>query len=299
MENIRHKLLSLAERFRDDLLEFYRENIISVVLYGSVARGDCHQGSDINLFAVFKELPSVRTERYTYVEKALKSLNRDLFLLFRSEGILTDINLLSKSVEEMEGYSPLFLDMTEDAVILYDKDWFLTNKLAKIREHIKNTGAKRIWVGRMWFWQTSYVKQYAPLSLKQAEYHLKQGKAAFNDKFWNVSVREAIECLILSIRSLLRTRSVEIPSKFPTGNFLKIILPELPEDARKEIEDATIIFSRLYNDWNFSFYYDENIAGESIDAFKKKDAENALSEAERFYNLAKNVVKNSLMNKNG
>lgn len=296
MENLRQALLSLAERFRDDLLEFYRENIISIVLYGSVARGDCHEGSDINLLAVFKELPERRKERYKSIEMALKSVNRDLISLFKKEGILTNINVLIKSMEEMEGYSSLFLDMTQDGVILYDRDWFITNKLGKLRKTLEEGNSRRTWVGRLWFWQTPYVVQFAPPSLRQAEYHLHQGEIALKDKYWNICVRESAESLFLAIRAILRANSIEISGKFLSSHFLKIILDELPENARKSLEEASLIFPNLYNDWNFSFYYDEG-ANEKKYSFKEEDARIALQDAERVYNLAREIVIKSLREK--
>ncbi len=291
---LRQKLLSLAERVRDDLLEFYRERIVSVVLYGSVARGDCHESSDINILAVFNELPEARRERYSLVEKALRSLNRDVEILYHEEGILTDVIVLVKSVNELDTFSPLYLDMTEDAVVLYDKDWFFTNKIAKLRSYLKEKGAQRVWIGRLWYWKAPHVVEYAPASLQQSRYHLEQGRRALQDQFWNVVVREAIESITFSIRALLRAYGIEIPGHVTTATFLKTITHRFHGKACNQITELAGIFKGLHNEWDFSFYTDE-WTNKKKNLFTRQDAETALADASRAYELARAAIGESTL----
>jgi len=47
----------------------------------------------------------------------------------------------------------LFLDMTEDAVILYDKDRFLERVLTEFKAELLRLGAKRVFVDKEnWYW---------------------------------------------------------------------------------------------------------------------------------------------------
>ena len=49
-----------------------------------------------------------------------------------------------KSVEEAKRISPLYLDMVEDAVILYDREGFFQNILTRLRKRLKELGAREL-----------------------------------------------------------------------------------------------------------------------------------------------------------
>ena len=54
---------SLLEKLTKLLQEEFQDRLVSVVLYGSVARGDNRKDSDIDLLLVIKGLPKTITER--------------------------------------------------------------------------------------------------------------------------------------------------------------------------------------------------------------------------------------------
>lgn len=47
---------------------------------------------------------------------------------------------------------PLYLDMTEDAVLLHDADGFFAGVLDAVRAALRRLGARRIRQGRHWYW---------------------------------------------------------------------------------------------------------------------------------------------------
>jgi hypothetical protein len=57
-----------------------------------------------------------------------------------------------KTPAELTQGSLLLLDMTEDAVILYDPQAFLKQTLARFAARLRSLGARRIWRGNAWFW---------------------------------------------------------------------------------------------------------------------------------------------------
>lgn len=42
--------------------------------------------------------------------------------------------------------------MTEDAVIIHDKENFFERILTSLIEKMKKLGSKRIWIGKKWYW---------------------------------------------------------------------------------------------------------------------------------------------------
>jgi hypothetical protein len=57
-----------------------------------------------------------------------------------------------KTPAEVEARSPLLLDMTEDARILFDRGGFLAGELAALRARLDELGARRVWRGSAWYW---------------------------------------------------------------------------------------------------------------------------------------------------
>jgi hypothetical protein len=55
--------------------------------------------------------------------------------------------------EEVRDHPPLLLDLTQDAVILFDRDDFPSSELEIIRAKLKELDAKRIWLDEdRWYW---------------------------------------------------------------------------------------------------------------------------------------------------
>jgi hypothetical protein len=79
------------------------------------------------------------------VEPFLKTLQQ-------KEGINTYISAIIKSPEEADKGSPLFLDMVEDAKVLFDRGHFFERVLERLRKRLKELGARRIWRGNAWYW---------------------------------------------------------------------------------------------------------------------------------------------------
>ncbi|MCP9456790.1 MAG: hypothetical protein NNA18_11870 [Nitrospira sp.] len=66
-------------------------------------------------------------------------------------GVHTEFSPILKTPDEVVAGSSLFLDMVEDARILYDRDGFFAQWLARLRERLAQLGAKRLWQGNTWY----------------------------------------------------------------------------------------------------------------------------------------------------
>jgi hypothetical protein len=72
------------------------------------------------------------------------------------EGYAITVSPVILTAEEAREIPPLFLDLTEDAVILYDKDNFLKVLLTKLKAKLQEIGATRIWIGSKWYWKLKH-----------------------------------------------------------------------------------------------------------------------------------------------
>ncbi len=82
LENLDEPYRSVLSKLLTLLLEVFGENLVSLVVFGSVARGDYRRDSDIDLLLVVKNLPKGRFRRVELFEKAEEKLERDLSTLF-------------------------------------------------------------------------------------------------------------------------------------------------------------------------------------------------------------------------
>ncbi len=129
----------------------YGDRLVSLVVFGSVGRGTAGPSSDLDVLVVAGGLPRGRMPRvreFDAVEEALAGALRAA----TDQGVDTRLSPVLKSPEEVGAGSPLFLDMTEDARILFDRDRFFAKTLDALRGRLARLGAKRVWRGSEWYW---------------------------------------------------------------------------------------------------------------------------------------------------
>ncbi|MEW6683041.1 MAG: nucleotidyltransferase domain-containing protein [Nitrospirota bacterium] len=151
MGTLHEAFASLQERVLDAVKAVYGDRLVSVVVYGSVARGTMRFDSDVDLLVVARGLPKGQPRRrieFQDVERLLEPEMRRLAGL----GVTTELSVVFKTPEEVEIGSPLFFDMVEDAKILFDRDGAFARRLDRLRRRMTELGSKRIWKGNAWYW---------------------------------------------------------------------------------------------------------------------------------------------------
>lgn len=122
--------------------DYLGDKLISLVLFGSRARGDASDISDYDLFIVASELPEHPWERQRFLRKPLAPF-RESF------------SIVGRTTEEFEAALPsLYLDFAVDGVILFDRNDYIVAKIRRIRELIAQAGLRRERIDGelMWLW---------------------------------------------------------------------------------------------------------------------------------------------------
>ncbi len=115
--------------------------------------GDNRKDSDIDLLIIAEGLPKSMIGRYRIFEQVELQLMGDVEKLY-DEGYYVSFSPIMKTPpEEASHFSPLYMDMVEDAVILFDKDNFFGNILKRVKEKLNELGFERVWLGRKWYWR--------------------------------------------------------------------------------------------------------------------------------------------------
>lgn len=129
----------------------YGPRFVALAVYGSVGRTTPKPDSDIDLLLVADGLPDGRLPRvdeFAAVETAVDPRLAEA----RRLGLHPSLAAVFKTPAEVRAGSPLFLDMTDDARILFDRDGFLARALADLKGRLAKLGARRIWRGSAWYW---------------------------------------------------------------------------------------------------------------------------------------------------
>lgn len=149
--SVKEVFQEILQRLLEETRRYYGERLVSLVVFGSVARGTMRPDSDIDVLIVAEPLPLGRMARVREFEEVEQKLE-SVLLQARAVGVDPCLSPLFKTREEAERGSPLFLDMVEDARILYDREGFFRNRLERLRARLRELGAVRKWQGNAWYW---------------------------------------------------------------------------------------------------------------------------------------------------
>jgi predicted nucleotidyltransferase len=135
---------SILSRILNSLMQEFGDRLISVILFGSRARGDAHEDSDWDLLIIARDLPARPYRRYRFLKTILP---------YSFDGA---ISAIAKTPEEFESsLQSLYLDIALDGIILYDFNEYAQRKLAALKGLIRNKGLKREKIGQdlVWSWK--------------------------------------------------------------------------------------------------------------------------------------------------
>jgi hypothetical protein len=128
------------------------EKIRSIVLFGSIARGNASASTDLDLIVVsdaFPPNPSKAADRIIEAYQELKSTPE--YRKFREQGGYLNIDPIGYRARDLERAPPLFLDVTEDGILLVD-DGFMEGLLRELVKRMRRLGSRRVRTRRGWYW---------------------------------------------------------------------------------------------------------------------------------------------------
>lgn len=134
------KRLKMAEQLSRSLQGELGRNLISLVVFGSTARGTAEKESDIDILLIVENEKEAR-EKYLEIKLKLeKAYSPQFYSIISTEAKLRD--------------NPyILLDMIDDSVVLYDPEKRFQNLISHLRKKLKALGAKRIWIDNdTWYW---------------------------------------------------------------------------------------------------------------------------------------------------
>ena len=125
-------------------IEYFREKLISIILFGSLARGTVKEYSDIDLLVVADPIPQDYSDRVKIVSRIIDEVGGVRLKLWRDKGIYPLIDVILLNRDEAKLSHPFYLDMVRDAIIIYDKDSFMEKRIDSIRRRLDELGSVRV-----------------------------------------------------------------------------------------------------------------------------------------------------------
>lgn len=131
----------------------FGDRLVSIVLYGSVARGEAGPQSDLDILVIIDKAPPSYYERLRPLLPILRNLHAlPCWKALRDRGIYPSPNVLLLSREEAEQDRCLYLDMIEEGRMLADRGGFFRGRLEALRSRLRDLGATKKRHNGGWFW---------------------------------------------------------------------------------------------------------------------------------------------------
>jgi len=127
-------------------------DLSSFAVYGSVARGVAKKHSDIDILVVSNDFSGSIGSRIDRLYDVEVSLKQEIDWL-KKHGVYTGLSFYPLREDEAKRVSLLFLDLTEEAIVMYDKNQFLENVLTELKARLVRLGGRRISIDEeKWYW---------------------------------------------------------------------------------------------------------------------------------------------------
>ncbi|MHA1712988.1 MAG: nucleotidyltransferase domain-containing protein [Candidatus Ranarchaeia archaeon] len=158
MKNLGHikqkKYIPLIIKTSRYLWRNYRDNLISLVLYGSVGRGTATPYSDVDMLVILADSEQEKTfgERLDDLYQSVEAIEGERRFL-RAHNILTDISFYPLTKKEASHLLPIYLDIVYDGLILLDTNGYFGKLMTKVKSLLRKYGAKKVVLGSQWYWQ--------------------------------------------------------------------------------------------------------------------------------------------------
>lgn len=142
----------LLERLVRLLRSALGERLLSVCVYGSIARGRAQLESDVDLIVVVRGEQSDANEGWRCAVDALRESHE--YQALRERGLWPDLSPFIMTEDYLREQTPwLFLEVQDHGVILFDVADVFAEKLDAVRRRMRELGSKKVILSDgSWYW---------------------------------------------------------------------------------------------------------------------------------------------------
>ena len=141
----------VISKFREILVKRVPE-LRSVVLFGSIARGDAKGSTDVDTLVVSDSFKGGASKAADMIIEAFRELkSTDEYRALVSAGKILNVDPIGYTSQDLLRTPPLLLDVVEDGIILLDNG-SMRRMLKRVEERMKQLGSRRVKTKRGWYW---------------------------------------------------------------------------------------------------------------------------------------------------
>jgi hypothetical protein len=146
LDRIPHRVFAeVLKRYCKILLDHFKDRLLGVLVFGSVARGDWTPDSDIDLLVVVEGWGKPTWERSEELLKLRNELRgTEEYSRAMRAGHVPIIQHYPLDKDEALGFHRMYLDASLDGIILFERDGFLSGVLEGVRKKLIEEGARRV-----------------------------------------------------------------------------------------------------------------------------------------------------------
>jgi predicted nucleotidyltransferase len=142
----------LLKKANDLITSRYGKDLVSIAVFGSVARDDFNSESDIDMIVVANSDESMGKRLNNFFVVLEELLKTNAYNSCKEKMMPHKIQPIILNPEEVKKRPSILLDIVTDGKILFDKDDFLKMEIEALRSRLKEIGAKKITRGGRWYW---------------------------------------------------------------------------------------------------------------------------------------------------
>jgi len=134
--------------FLEVLLEILKikanDGLLSVVLYGSVARGKAKPESDIDLLILYDKEKIDLNKIFSKI--VIESREKKEYKELLEKGIYPEVSPYILAAEELRENPFILLDIMDEGIILYEKAECFRELAKKFKERLKELGSRKVYL---------------------------------------------------------------------------------------------------------------------------------------------------------
>ena len=153
LERLPVEYRELIEEYCSTIGDHFKDRLVSLCVFGSVARGEATPESDIDVLVVAEGLPQdIGSRIRETVDLHLRLGEGERAKRLKGLGRSASISEVIFTPAEADRHPPILLDVVDEGLILYDKGGFLEKVLNSIRERMRELGSKKVRTPKGYFW---------------------------------------------------------------------------------------------------------------------------------------------------